>query len=306
LPRLGRAEDGLTRGLGAAGDDGGIKRKLIRGGVAVVVLVAVGAGIVGLLPRLSGVRSAFAGASASWLLVAVAIQLLQVAGAVVFVQLVFADEPHRLTARMGGARQGANALLPTAGSTTVSYWVLSSLGWGVQRFAERTAVMIVAPASPSVLLIAIVGLGMGFGVFAGPTDWWLTFRPAVVAILIVIGAITAAHWGHRLAARTQRRRLRDGRHLVAPGVTCTVEILHRHDWRVLGTWVDLFASIGALWACLIAVGEHLPIAVVAMSYLLGQVLHMVPAPGGVGAIDLGVTGALVLFGADFLKRPAAR
>jgi uncharacterized membrane protein YbhN (UPF0104 family) len=58
----------------------------------------------------------------------------------------------------------------------------------------------------------------------------------------------------------------------------------------------LFGAIGALWACLIAVGEHLPFAVVWMGYLIGQFAQAIPVPGGVGAIDAGVTGALVLYG----------
>jgi uncharacterized membrane protein YbhN (UPF0104 family) len=62
------------------------------------------------------------------------------------------------------------------------------------------------------------------------------------------------------------------------------------------TFVDLLGSICALWACLIAVNEHLPFAVVAMGYLIGQFAQAIPVPGGVGTIDAGVTGALVLYG----------
>jgi uncharacterized membrane protein YbhN (UPF0104 family) len=72
---------------------------------------------------------------------------------------------------------------------------------------------------------------------------------------------------------------------------------------VLGTWVDLFGSIGVLWASLIAVGDHLPFAVVAMGYRVGQIAQVIPVPGGVGAIDAGVTGALVLYGPP---RPSRR
>ena len=273
-----------------------LTRKLIRGGIIVAVLVAVAIGIIALLPGLSDMRSAIAGASPWWVLAAAGIQLAGIAGAVVFVQLVFAEEPHRLTWKMGGAQQGANAVLPTAGSTGVGYWTLSSVGWGLERFAERTAVMIIAPAAPNVLLIIILGIGMGLGILPGPSDWWLTWLPAAICILVVVVAIWAARWGHRLAARTKRRWLREGLHVVATGVTGTVEVLRRRSWRVLGTWVDLLGSIGVLWACLIAVNEHLPFAVVAMGYLVGQIAQVIPVPGGIGAIDAGVTGALVLYG----------
>lgn len=276
----------------------GLKRKLIRGGIAVAVLVAVGIGVIALVPGLQGVRSAVKGASPAWVLAAAGIQLVGMAGAIVFVQLVFADVPHTLTWRMGGAQQAANAVLPTAGSTGVGYWTLSSIGWDAKRFAERTAVLIIAPAAPNVLLIAVVGLGMGLGLFAGPSDWWLTWLPAALAILAVVVAVLAARWGHRLAARTQRRWLHEGLHVVATGVTGTVDVLRQRSWRVLGTWVDLLGSICVLWACLIAVGEHLAFAVVAMGYLIGQFAQAIPVPGGIGAIDAGITGALVLYGGD--------
>jgi len=282
---------------------GGLKQKLVRGGIAVALLIGAVVGIVGLVPGLSGVRAAISGASTGWVAAAAGIQLVQVAGAVVFVQLVFAEEPRRLTARMGGAQQAANAVLPTAGSTAVSYWVLSSLGWGVRRFAERTAVMVVAPAAPNFVLIGIVGLGMGFGLFSGPGDWWLTFLPAALAVLVAATALCVARWGHKLAGRTRRHWLRDVLDVAATGVSGTFEILRRPDWRVLGTWADLLASIAVLWACLTAVGEHLPIAVVAMGYLLGQFLQVIPVPGGVGTIDAGVAGALVLYGGDSSKAP---
>jgi hypothetical protein len=211
---------------------GDLKHKLIRGGIAVAILVAVAVGLLALLPGLSGVRSAISGASPGWVVAGAGIQLVGICGAVVFVTLVFADVSQRLTWKMGGAQQAANAVLPTAGSTGVGYWTLSSIGWGLQRFAERTAVLIIAPAVPNVLLIVVVGLGMGLGLFAGPSDWYLTWLPAGIGIVVVAVAIWAGRWGHRLAARTKRRRLRAGLEVAATGVTGTVEVLRRRSWRV--------------------------------------------------------------------------
>jgi uncharacterized membrane protein YbhN (UPF0104 family) len=275
---------------------GDVKRKLIRGGIAVAVLLVVAAGLIALLPGLDGLRSAIADASAGWVLAAAGAQLVGIAGAVVFVQLLFADEPHRLTWKMGGAQLAADAVMPTAGGTAVGYWTLSSIGWKLERFAERTAVQLIAPAAPNFLLIILLGLGMGLGLFAGPSEWWLTWLPAALTALVVVIAIVAGRWGHRLAARTNRRWLREGLHVVATGITGTVQILRTRNWRVLGTWADLLAAITALWACLIAVGDHLPFAVVGMAYLIGQIAQVIPIPGGIGAIDAGITGALVLYG----------
>jgi uncharacterized membrane protein YbhN (UPF0104 family) len=268
------------------------------------VLLAVTVGVIALLPGLDGVRDAITAASGGWVAASAAIQLLGIAGAVVFIQLVFADVPQGLTWKMGGAQMAANVVLPTAGNTAVGYWTLSSIGWGLRRFAQRTAVMIIAPTAPNVLLIILFGFGIGIGLFGGPDDWWLTFLPAAIGIVIIVVVIAAARWGHRLAARTHRRWLREGLEVLATGVTGTVEVLRRRNWRVLGTWAEILGSIGALYAALIAVGEHLPFAAVAMGFLIGQVAQVIPVPGGIGAIDAGVIGVLVLYGADASRATA--
>jgi uncharacterized membrane protein YbhN (UPF0104 family) len=134
-------------------------------------------------------------------------------------------------------------------------------------------------------------------VFAGPNDWWLTWLPAAIMFVVAAGAIAVAVWAERLARRVKRQRVAQGITVIATGVTGTVAILRRRSWRVVGTWVDLLGSICVLWASLIAVGEHLPFAIIAMGYLVGQFAQVIPVPGGVGTIDAGVTGALVLYGA---------
>ena len=278
-------------------DGGGLKRKLIRGGILFGVLVAVLMGLIAAVPGLAGVRSAIANASWGWVLAAFAIQLVAVLSAAVFVQAVFEELPRRLSWWQGCGMQGANALLPTAGSTGVSYWSVNSLGWETYRFVERTAVMIIAPVAPNLLLLILVGAGMGLGLFPGPGEWWLTWLPAAVALAVVGAAIAAAVWAERIAKRVRSRRLGQALSVVATGVTGTVAILRRRSWRVLGTWVDLLCAVGALWACLIAVGDRLPFAVVGMGYVVGQLAQVIPIPGGLGTIDAGVTGALLIYGA---------
>jgi hypothetical protein len=123
--------------------------------------------------------------------------------------------------------------------------------------------------------------------------------------MVVVGAIAVAILAERLARRITNRRLAQGVNIVATGVTGTVAILRRRSWRVLGTWVDLLGAIGALWASLIAVGDHVAFAIVAMGYLIGQFAQVIPVPGGVGTIDAGVTGALVLYDAPTTITTAA-
>jgi hypothetical protein len=146
-----------------------VKRKLVRGAIIAVVLVAVAVGIISVLPGLGGIRSAIGGASPGWVLAAVGIQLVGITGAVVFVQAVYVELPKRLSWRQGWAQQAANSVLPTAGSTAVGWWTVSSVGWTLERFADRAAVMIIAPGAPNVLLLIVVGLGMGSACSPAPT-----------------------------------------------------------------------------------------------------------------------------------------
>jgi uncharacterized membrane protein YbhN (UPF0104 family) len=52
-----------------------------------------------------------------------------------------------------------------------------------------------------------------------------------------------------------------------------------------------------LWVTFHAVGADVPLSVVLMGYLIGQLGGLLPLPGGVGGIDGGLIGTLVVYGA---------
>ena len=60
-----------------------------------------------------------------------------------------------------------------------------------------------------------------------------------------------------------------------------------------------------LWATFKAVGADVPLTVIAMGYLIGQLGGVLPLPGGVGGIDGGLLGALVVYGAPAAETAAA-
>jgi len=78
--------------------------------------------------------------------------------------------------------------------------------------------------------------------------------------------------------------------------------LREHDWRVLGAVAYWLFDNLTLYACLAAF-SHAPVVwVVAMAYLVGMLANSLPVPGGFIAVEGGLVGMLVLFGA----RPAAK
>jgi uncharacterized protein (TIRG00374 family) len=61
----------------------------------------------------------------------------------------------------------------------------------------------------------------------------------------------------------------------------------------------------AFWASFRAVGAAPGLAVIWMAYLIGQLGNWLPVPGGIGGVELGLVGALVLYGLPAVTATAA-
>ena len=60
-----------------------------------------------------------------------------------------------------------------------------------------------------------------------------------------------------------------------------------------------------LWATFHAFGLSPPLTVILMGYLIGQLGGLLPIPGGVGGIDGGLIGTLIVYGAPAAGTAAA-
>jgi hypothetical protein len=98
---------------------------------------------------------------------------------------------------------------------------------------------------------------------------------------------------------------------VIGGTSEAVELLRSRDLTILAGAVGYWAFDNAvLWATLEAVGANVPISIVLMGYLIGQLGGLLPLPGGVGGIDGGLIvperGRLGWQYASFRARPPTR
>jgi uncharacterized protein (TIRG00374 family) len=59
------------------------------------------------------------------------------------------------------------------------------------------------------------------------------------------------------------------------------------------------------WASFRAVGAAPELAPIGMAYLIGQLGNWLPVPGGIGGVELGLVGVLVLYGSPALTATAA-
>jgi uncharacterized membrane protein YbhN (UPF0104 family) len=84
---------------------------------------------------------------------------------------------------------------------------------------------------------------------------------------------------------------------VSDGVVQARCVLVARDWKLLGA-VGYYAFDNAvLWAAFHAYGHTPAPSVIVMGYLVGSLGAAVPMPAGNGAVEGGLIGALVLYGA---------
>ena len=72
-------------------------------------------------------------------------------------------------------------------------------------------------------------------------------------------------------------------------------LFHPH-WRMLGAAGFLLLDMAALWAVCRATGHPLGVLALSLAYFIGYLASMLPVPAGLGVLDSGLAGALVLYG----------
>jgi uncharacterized membrane protein YbhN (UPF0104 family) len=275
------AERALRRGAGA----------LLAGGAGVVAAVV-------LAPGFGNVRRLLGQTSPSWLAVAVALEAGSCAGFVAVVRSLFAL-PRAQARRLGWAELATNVVLPAGGVSGLGLggWMLRRRGTPILVIARRSAAMFVFTSLPNFAAVAVLGPALWLGVLPGARDWSITLVPALLAASAVAAGA--------LAARARRRRWAGPARLAVEAfreARAHVRWCDRGLWGSFAYWgCDNAVLVVGLWA----VGDHAAVGAVLMAYLLGQLASLLPVPGGVGAAEGGLIGALVLFGVGLAPATAA-
>lgn len=275
---------------------------------SIISLTVFFALIVALLFAVPGLESAadrIVKASPAWVALAIVLEVLSCLGYVVLFDLIFGRIGRGLSSRLSLSELAVNSVVSVSGLAGIALgaWVLRSKGFSVERIAQRSVLIFVLTSVVNVAAVAVIGLPMWLGLLPGSTNPLLTLLPALAAIGAIVGTLLLASWAERTAAGRVGRESRLTVALVAidGGVHDALEMLARRDWRLLGAvgyW--LFDNL-VLLACLEAFGRSPSFWAVAMAYLVGMLANSVPVPGGFLAVEGGLVGMLLLFGA----RPAS-
>ncbi len=276
--------------------------------VAFAILLAVIA-VVTLLPGLGNLRSLLAHAKPEWLLLGVVLKLLSGLGYVAVFRMIFCRRMSwRVSTQVGISELGANALFPTggAGGLALGAWALKRGGMASEEIARRTVSFFLLTSVPNVLGVIVLGFALAVGILRGEGNLLLTALPAAIAVAAVAATLlagrVAGRWGARAhaggAGEPSKRRAAIAKTLtaVAHGVRESLALLREGNLVLIaGLLAYLVFDVAILWAGFRALGASPPLALLALAYLIGELGGLIPVPGGIGGIDAGLVGTLLLF-----------
>jgi uncharacterized membrane protein YbhN (UPF0104 family) len=286
-----------------------LRRRALQAIAALGVLVAIFL----LAPGLGHVRDRLAGASPAWLVLATLLEGLSFACYVVMFGPIFCTGlSWRRSWQIGGSELAMGSLVPAsgAGGLALGAWVLHRGGMDGQRIARRSVAFFLIKSGVNFLAVAVLGTVLALGVFGPGLSPWLTALPAAVAALALGAVVAIPRLGPGRTPVPESSRLRRGlsasRRAVIDGTSEALQILRSGNRRVLagsfGYWIF---DNAVLWATFRAFGLSPPLTVILMGYLIGQLGGLLPIPGGVGGIDGGLIGTLIVYGTPAAGTAAA-
>jgi uncharacterized membrane protein YbhN (UPF0104 family) len=288
-------------------------RRLLRRLLQVAALVGVLVLVVLLAPGLGEVRQRLDDAAPGWLALAVALEALSCGSYLVMFRPVFCRRMSwRTSAQIAWSELAVGSLVPAsgAGGLALGAWILHRGGMPAERIARRSVAFFLIKSSVNFVAVAVLGTLMAVGLVGPERSLLLTALPAALSVAVIALVLAIPRMGPGRDpppdASKLRRAVVAARRAVIRGSAEAVEILRSRDLPVVAGAIGYWAFDNAvLWATFQAFGVDVPISIVLMGYLIGQLGGLLPLPGGVGGIDGGLIGTLIVYGAPPAATAAA-
>jgi uncharacterized membrane protein YbhN (UPF0104 family) len=287
-------------------------RSLARRAAPVLALLVVLALVILLAPGLGEVREKLTGADPGWLALGVALEALSCASYVLMFRPIFCRRMQwRTTLEIAWSELAMGSVIPAsgAGGLALGAWILHQGGMPADQIARRSVAFFLIKSSINFVAVAVLGAAMfaGLGPDLSP---WLTALPAALSIAL----ITFVLWLPRLGPGAEpgpdagriRRAVASVRIALIEGIAEAIRVVRSRDWQVILGSIGYWAFDNAvLWATFHAFGSTPPLTVILLGYLIGQLGGLLPIPGGIGGIDGGLIGTLVVYGTPVATTAAA-
>jgi uncharacterized protein (TIRG00374 family) len=288
-------------------------RKLAKRTLQIVAALAVVGLILLLAPGLGQVRDLLVKAKPEWVALAVGLEALSCVSYVVMFRPVFCSNmPWRTSWEIGLAELGAGSIVPAsgAGGLALGAWILREGGMPVERIANRSVAFFLIKSSVNFVAVAVLGTVMALGLVGPDLSIWLTAVPAAGAMVVIATVLLVPRLGVGAPppadARRTRRAMSHVRKALVGGTGEAVQMLRSRNALIIAGSIGYWAFDNAvLWATFHAFGYSPPLAVILMGYLIGQLGGLLPLPGGLGGIDGGLIGTLIVYGTRAAPTAAA-
>jgi uncharacterized membrane protein YbhN (UPF0104 family) len=229
----------------------------------------------------------------AWVGGAIGLEIASCLSYVVIFRRFFPEPPRRVGRRVAWMAMGAGAVLPGGNISSAAATGLLLRRHGVPNGAliRRCATLLCLLTGFGFLVNGVAALLLLVRVPDGPHDLAHTGGPILVSIGVLGTATLAVALARRLGERAPRP-LRG----VAAGLEGAWRVALQPHWRLLGGAGFLCLDMAALWAACAATGHRLGLLAVTVAYCIGYLATIVPVPAGIGVLDSGLAGALVLYG----------
>jgi uncharacterized membrane protein YbhN (UPF0104 family) len=278
-------------------DEAKASRNLIHGLISLLILIVLAVCLLLAVPGLHNVGHEIEHMDASWLVLAVVLEILSCFGYILAFLQVFERAPRRFGARvaMSELAFGAAVSLGGAGSIAVGAWLLVERGGKPSRVAERSAVLFLLTSAINLITLAAAGLGVWIGLFPGKRDLLLSLLPGGVGVVVFLMFMALPLIADRLTAGHTGRAAQWTR-ATSETIRATERVLFRWDWRIVGALGYLWWDIAVLWVCFRAIGHPPAFATVVLAYQIGYLSNLIPVPGGIGILEGSFIGMFALYG----------
>jgi uncharacterized protein (TIRG00374 family) len=288
-------------------------RRIARRTLQIVAVLAVVGLVLLLAPGLGEVRNLLSDARPEWIALAVAFEALSCVSYVLMFRPIFCPRmPWRTSWEIGLSELAAGSLVPAsgAGGLALGAWILHEGGMPGERIAHRSVAFFLIKSSVNFIAVAVLGTVMALGLVGPDLSPWLTAVPAAGAVLVIAAVLAVPRLGVgrplSVDAGRTRKALQEVRKALVGGTGEAVQIVRSRNLLVISGSLGYWAWDNAvLWATFHAFGYSPPITVILLGYLIGQLGGLLPLPGGLGGIDGGLIGTLIVYGTPAAATAAA-
>jgi uncharacterized membrane protein YbhN (UPF0104 family) len=256
------------------------------------LLVALGISLLLSVPALRPVLRAISEISPPWLAVAVVLELASCVSFVIIFRLFFDRIGARDARALAWTEMASGALLPGGGvgGYAIGGWLIHLTGAPTRWIVRRSSGLFFLTSAVNSAAVISAGLLLLAGA-TGPHDFARAALPALLAGAATLIVLTLP----RIASR--RRTVPVWLDGVIVGIRDAKRTARHPSWRLVAALGYPGFDMAVLWVAFSAVGTSPPLPALVLGYSIGYLANTLPIPGGIGVLDAGLSGALLLYGA---------